>query len=53
MAGELALDSLRRRMHAMHSLYHDAVSTMNIDQVNHFEREGCSPSPSACSTSST
>ncbi|MGD0393503.1 MAG: DinB family protein [Acidimicrobiales bacterium] len=43
MAGELALDSLRRRMQAMHSLYHDAVSTMDLDQVNHFEREGVLP----------
>src|ERR1700722_17268443 len=43
MAGELALDSLRRRMHAMHSLYDDAVATMDVDQVNHFEREGGLP----------
>ena len=43
MAGELALDSLRRRMHAMHSLYDDAVATMDVDQVNHFEREGVLP----------
>ena len=43
MAGELALDSLQRRMRAMHSLYDDAVATMDIDQVNHFEREGVLP----------
>ena len=43
MAGELALDSLQRRMHALHSLYDDAVATMDIDQVNHFEREGVLP----------
>ena len=47
------LDSLQRRMRAMHSLYYDAVATMDLDQVNHFERDGVVPSPSACSTSST
>lgn len=41
--GVLLLDSLRRRMHAMFSLYYDAVATMNIDHVNHFEREGVLP----------
>ncbi|HEV8064326.1 MAG TPA: DinB family protein [Acidimicrobiales bacterium] len=40
---ELILDSLRRRMRAMHSLYEDAVSTMTIEHVNHFEREGVLP----------
>jgi len=40
---ELALDSLRRRMPAMHSLYYQAVDTMDLDQVNHFEREGVLP----------
>jgi DinB superfamily len=40
---ELLIDSLRRRMKAMHSLYHQAVATMDIDQVNHFEREGVVP----------
>ena len=39
----LVLDSLRRRMRAMHSLYHQAVSTMDIEHVNHFEREGVVP----------
>jgi hypothetical protein len=39
----LVLDSLQRRMRAMHSLYYDAVATMDIDQVNHFEREGVLP----------
>ena len=43
MGGELALDSLQRRMRALHSLYDDAVATMDIDQVNHFEREGVLP----------
>jgi hypothetical protein len=40
---DLVIDSLRRRMKAMHSLYHDAVASMDIDQVNHFEREGVVP----------
>ena len=40
---ELILDSLRRRMRAMHSLYRDAVATMDLDQVNHVEREPCLP----------
>ena len=39
----LILDSLQRRMRAMHSLYEDAVATMDIDHVNHFEREGVVP----------
>ena len=39
----LVLDSLQRRMHAMFSLYYDAVSTMDVDHVNHFEREGVLP----------
>ena len=39
----LLLDSLRRRMRAMHSLYADALATMTLDQVNHFEREGVLP----------
>ena len=43
MGNELVLDSLRRRMKAMHSLYYDAVSTMDLEQVNHFEREGVVP----------
>jgi len=39
----LVLDSLQRRMRAMHSLYHQAVETMTIEHVNHFEREGVLP----------
>jgi hypothetical protein len=35
--------SLLRRMKAMHSLYYDACATMNLDQVNHVEREGVLP----------
>ncbi|HUW04374.1 MAG TPA: DinB family protein [Acidimicrobiales bacterium] len=37
------VDSLHRRLGAMHSLYHDACTSMTIDQVNHFEREGVLP----------
>jgi len=40
---DLVLDSLQRRMRAMHSLYHDAVATMDLEHVNHFEREGVLP----------
>lgn len=43
MADDLILDSLRRRMRAMHSLYEDAVATMELHHVNHFEREGVLP----------
>ena len=39
----LLIDSLRRRMRAMHSLYADALATMGPDHVNHFEREGVLP----------
>jgi hypothetical protein len=39
----LILDSLRRRMRAMHSLYEDALATMDLSHVNHFEREGVLP----------
>ena len=37
------LNSLSRRMAAMHSLYRDATSTMTLEHVNHFEREGVLP----------
>ena len=40
---ELILDSMQRRMAAMHSLYYQAVDTMDLDHVNHFEREGVLP----------
>lgn len=43
MTDTLLLDSLRRRMHAMHSLWYDAVDTMELEHVNHFEREGVLP----------
>ena len=38
MSDELVLDSLRRRMRAMHSLWEDAVATMGAEHVNHVER---------------
>jgi hypothetical protein len=37
------LDSLRRRMRAMHSLWEDAVASMDLDHVNHVERDGVLP----------
>jgi hypothetical protein len=40
---ELILDSLQRRMAAMHSLYYQAVDSMDLEHVNHFEREGVLP----------
>ena len=40
---QLVLDSLRRRMRAVRSLYTDAMATMTLDQVNHLEREGVVP----------
>lgn len=39
----LIVDSLQRRMRAMHSLYEDALATMDLTHVNHFEREGVLP----------
>ncbi len=39
----LIADSLRRRMKTMHSLYYQAVDTMDLSHVNHFEREGVLP----------
>lgn len=43
VTADLTLDSLQRRMAAMHGLYYQAVSTMDIDHVNHFERDGVLP----------
>ncbi|MGO9198299.1 MAG: hypothetical protein ACLQK4_14360 [Acidimicrobiales bacterium] len=40
---ELILDSLRRRMKAMHSLWYDAVGSMDAAQVNFVEREPVLP----------
>jgi hypothetical protein len=40
---DVTLDSLQRRVRAMHSLYYDAVATMDVEQVNHFERAGVVP----------
>ena len=39
----LVQDSLLRRMRTMHGLYHKAVDTMELEHVNHFEREGVLP----------
>jgi len=39
----LVLDSLQRRMKAMHSLYHQACDSMDAQHVNHFERDGVLP----------
>jgi hypothetical protein len=40
---DLILDSLRRRIAAMHSLWREAVGSMDADQVNHVERAGVLP----------
>ena len=40
---ELILDSLQRRMATMHGLYYQAVGSMELEHVNHFEREGVLP----------
>jgi hypothetical protein len=40
---DLILDSLQRRMATMHSLYYQAVDTMDLEHVNHFERAGVLP----------
>ena len=40
---ELILDSLCRRMRTMHSLWEDAVATMDLEQVNHVERDEVLP----------
>jgi len=40
---DLILDSLQRRMRAMHSLWEDAVATMTLDHVNAVEREPVLP----------
>lgn len=39
----LIQDSLLRRMRTMHSLYHQAVDSMGLEHVNHFERDGVLP----------
>lgn len=38
MTTDLVLDSLQRRMRAMHSLWEQAVATMDLEHVNHVER---------------
>jgi hypothetical protein len=39
----IQLDSLQRRMRALHSIYREAVATMDIDHVNHVHRPGDLP----------
>jgi hypothetical protein len=39
----LIQDSLLRRMRTMHSLYYQAVESMELEHVNHFERDGVLP----------
>ncbi len=39
----LVQDSLLRRMRTMHSLYYQAVDSMDLSHVNHFERSGVLP----------
>jgi hypothetical protein len=43
VTAELILDSLQRRMAAMHSLWYQAVSDMDTEQINHVERDGVLP----------
>ena len=43
MSNQLILDSLQRRMKALFSLYDDAIDSMDLEHVNHFEREGVVP----------
>ena len=43
MSNQLVLDSLQRRMKALFSLYDDAIDSMTLEHVNHFEREGVVP----------
>ncbi len=40
---DLLQDSLVRRMKTMHSLYYQAVDSMELEHVNHFERPGVLP----------
>ena len=43
MGLDVVLDSLQRRMAAMHSLWYQAVSDMDAEKVNHVERDGVLP----------
>ncbi|HWE56247.1 MAG TPA: hypothetical protein VG435_12090 [Acidimicrobiales bacterium] len=40
---DIVLDSLRRRLRSMHSLWEDAVATMTLEQVNYVERDPILP----------
>ena len=43
MSNELILDSLRRRMRALFSLYEEATATMTLEHVNHREKARVMP----------
>ena len=43
MSTDPTIDSLRRRMAAMHSLYDDALATMDETHVNPHEMDGVLP----------
>lgn len=43
MAEDLLIESLRRRLRALFSLYEEATATMTVEQVNHRERKGILP----------
>lgn len=43
MPDDLVLDSLQRRVRALHTLYDDALATMGPEHVNHVERDGVLP----------
>lgn len=43
MSDTLILDSLRRRLAALHSLYRDAAASMDLEHVNHVHRPGDLP----------
>jgi len=40
---DLVQDSLLRRMRTMHGLYYQAVGSMELEHVNHFERDAVLP----------
>ena len=43
MTDAVLLDSLSRRVEALHSLWRDAIATMDVEHVNHVERGGVLP----------
>jgi hypothetical protein len=42
-AAALLVDSLGRRVRTMHSLYYQAIESMELEHVNHVERKGVLP----------